>query len=137
MFIGWYFEINVLFLIMFKVFEFSGIFVSLGGLDKIFSDLVGDRRGGSVGTQAGTMMLSLNISLWTIWSRFIFTSMARKWIWDLLRVCECVLGTRMKENNTSYISNSQLSSQKNLNKKARGLAGTLASYKNKKWQYSV
>ena len=63
MFIGWYFEINVLFLIMFKVLEFSGIFVSLGGLDKILSDLVGDRRGGSVGTQAGTMMLSLNISL--------------------------------------------------------------------------
>ena len=46
MFIGWYFDINVLFLIMFKVLEFSGIFVSLGGLDKIFSDLVGDRRGG-------------------------------------------------------------------------------------------
>ena len=63
MFIGWYFEINVLFLIMFKVLEFSGIFVSLGGLDKIFSDLVGDRREGSVGTQAGTMMLSLIISL--------------------------------------------------------------------------
>ena len=63
MFIGWYFEINVLFLIMFKVLEFSGIFVSLGGLDKIFSDLVGDRRGESVGTQAGTMMLSLIISL--------------------------------------------------------------------------
>ena len=52
-------------------------------------------------------------------------------------VCVCVLGTRMKESNTSYISNSPPFSQKNLNKKARGLAGTLASKQNKKWEYSL
>ena len=78
---------------------------------------------------------------------FLRLYLSGKWIWDLFRVCVCVcvcmcvcvcvLGTRMKESNTSYISNSPPFSQKNLNKKARGLAGTLASKQNKKWEYSL
>ena len=98
-------------------------------------------------TQADTMMLYRNASVnhLLLFSFYVYICQENEFeiffvcvcvcVW--MCVCVCVLGTRMKESNTSYISNSPPFSQKNLNKKARGLAGTLASKQNKKWEYSL
>ena len=101
---------------MFNVLEFSGLLLGCGLLG------LGDDH------YPGWHDVASQYFYETSASRFVFTCIsARKMNLRSFSGCVCVYLTRMSGNNTAtYVSNMPHSCQKNVNKNARAMAGTLA-----------